>query len=253
MKAIIIDDEVRGCQTLQNMIQRVAPDIEVSGMAHNGKDGLELISFSEPDLLFLDIQMPDMTGFDLLQKAGDIRSDIIFTTAYDEFALKAFRFAAVDYLLKPIDIDELQDAINRYKSRLVNLTEKSNNSIQDLLSHLKNTENSKLTLTTLDGLLFVDIEDILYLQSNSNYTVFHTGSKGKITVSKTMGEFEPFLEGQNFFRIHHSHLVNMARIEKYIKGDGGFVILADGSELEVSRRRKDDFIRKLEALNWRLK
>ena len=252
MKAIIIDDEVRGCNTLQKMLQHVAPGIQISGMAHNGTDGLALIASAQPDLVFLDIEMPDMTGFDVLQRTGPINFEVIFTTAYNEFALKAFRFAAVDYLLKPIDIDELQQAVEKCKKTTASVTEKSKPQIENLLQQIRNIDSRKLALPSAEGMLFVDVNDILYLQSSSNYTTFFTATKGKILVSKSMGDFEEMLIANNFFRIHNSSLINLSKIEKFIKGDGGTVIMSNKMELEVSRRKKDEFIKKLENLGWRL-
>jgi two-component system LytT family response regulator len=251
MKAIIIDDEVRGCLTLQKMLQHVAPGIELAGMAHNGADGLALIASARPDLVFLDIQMPDMTGFDVLQQVGNIHFQVIFTTAYDEFALKAFRFAAVDYLLKPIDIDELQQAVEKCKNA-GSPAQKEPAPLERLLQQVRNLEARKLALPSSEGMLFVDVSDIIYLQSSSNYTTFFTATKGKILVSKSMGDFEEMLTANNFFRIHNSNLINLLKIEKFIKGEGGTVIMSNKMELEVSRRRKEEFIRKLESLGWRL-
>ena len=252
MKAIIIDDEVRGCNTLQKMLQHVAPSIQICGMAHNGTDGLALITSAQPDLVFLDIEMPDMTGFDVLQRTGPIDFDVIFTTAYNEFALKAFRFAAVDYLLKPIDIDELQQAVDKCKKRTTVSPQKPEPQIENLLQQIRNIDSRKLALPSSEGMVFVDVNDILYLQASSNYTTFFTASKGKILVSKSMGDFEEMLAAHNFFRIHNSSLINLSKIEKFIRGDGGTVIMSNKMELEVSRRKKDEFIKKLENLGWRL-
>jgi two-component system LytT family response regulator len=251
MKAIIIDDEVRGCNTLQKMLHHVAPAIQVCGMAHNGEDGLALIDAARPDLVFLDIEMPDMTGFDVLQRTGVVNFDVIFTTAYSEFALKAFRFAAVDYLLKPIDIDELQQAVEKCRKTTA-VAQKNEPQIDTLLQQIRNNDTRKLVLPSAEGMVFVDVDDIIYLQASSNYTTFFTASKGKILVSKSMGDFEEILTANNFFRIHNSNLINLAKIEKFIKGDGGTVIMSNKMELEVSRRKKEEFIKKLETLGWRL-
>lgn len=253
MKAIIVDDEIRGAQSLQKILQHIAPDIEVTALAHSGAEGIEAIRLHNPSLVFLDIQMPDMTGFDMLQKVAKINFSVVFTTAYDEFALKAFRFAAVDYLLKPIDIDDLSVAIEKVKLlHADNATEKKSEPLGKLFSQLHKPGDKKLALPTSDGLLFVPVEEVISLEAASNYTFFFTEKNGKIVVSKTLGDFEDILESNDFFRVHNSHLINLHKIEKYVKGDGGYVIMKTGANIEVSRRRKDEFMKRLELMDWKI-
>lgn len=244
-KTLIIDDEVRGCLSLQKMLQHTSTDIEVSGLAHSGTEGLEKIEELKPDLVFLDIQMPDMTGFGMLEKLENINFDIIFTTAYDQYAIKAFRYSAVDYLLKPIDMDELKEALNKFRSRKDGTQPPQHQQLNTLFQQVT---LKKITLPTQEGLLFVNIDDIIRLQSTSNYTTFYLGNKKSIVVSKTLGEFESILEPHHFYRTHNSHIINLGHIEKYIKGEGGTVIMTDKTEIEVSRRKKDDFLKKLEEV-----
>ncbi|MEP6675531.1 MAG: LytTR family DNA-binding domain-containing protein [Ferruginibacter sp.] len=253
MKAIIVDDEMRGAQSLQKILHHIAPDIEVLALAHNGAEGIEAIKLHKPSLVFLDIQMPDMTGFDMLQKLDKVNFSVVFTTAYDEFALKAFRFAAVDYLLKPIDIDDLSAAIQKVKQfQAETASENKSEPLGKLFSQLQKPGDKKLALPTSDGLLFVPVEEVISLEAASNYTFFFTEKNGKIVVSKTLGDFEEILEANDFFRVHNSHLINLHKIEKYVKGDGGYVIMKTGSNIEVSRRRKDDFMKRLEKMDWKI-
>jgi two-component system, LytTR family, response regulator len=253
MKAIIIDDEMRGAQSLQKILQHIAPDIEVAALAHNGAEGIEAVKLHDPSLVFLDIQMPDMTGFDMLQKLDKINFSVVFTTAYDEFALRAFRFAAVDYLLKPIDIDDLSAAVKKVKQiHSETANQNTTEPLVKLFSQLQKTGDKKLALPTNDGLLFVPLEEVLSLEAASNYTFFYTEKNGKIVVSKTLGDFEELLEANDFFRVHNSYLINLHKIEKYIKGEGGYVIMKNGSSIEVSRRKKDEFMKRLEKMDWKI-
>lgn len=246
-KAIIIDDEPRGAQSLQKMLQHSHPDIAVEVLAYSGMEGIAAINEYQPHLIFLDIHMMDMSGFDMLEKLEIVNFDIIFTTAHDEYALKAFRYAAVDYLLKPIDMDELQEALNKFRSKQnqPSITT-SYTHLETLFLQLKGKNLDRIALPTQQGLVFIKIDDIVRLQSNSNYTIFYIHNRKPIIVSKTMGEFEELLQDYCFFRIHHSHIINLNHIDKYIKGEGGSVVMSDGNEIDVSRRKKEDFLQKFE-------
>ncbi len=253
MKAIIVDDEMRGAQSLQKILHHIAPEIEVAALAHSGAEGIEAIQKHDPSLVFLDIQMPDMTGFDMLQKLKKINFSVVFTTAYDEFALKAFRFAAIDYLLKPIDIDDLSAAIQKVKQlNSVTPVESKAEPLAKLFSQIQKSGEKKLALPTNDGLLFIPVEEVVSLEAASNYTFFFTENNGKIVVSKTLGDFEELLEANDFFRVHNSYLINLHKIEKYIKGEGGYVVMTNGSSIEVSRRRKEEFMKRLETMDWKI-
>lgn len=244
MKAILIDDEHNATEALQNMLRMVTPDVEVIGLANAAQQGLEMIQALQPDLVFLDIQMPYMTGFELLEKLGRFNFSVIFTTAYDQYALQAFKVSAVDYLLKPIDMDELEAAVEKVRERRKQ-AQPDFGALEQLFKQVKKAHAERLALPTSDGLVFIAIEDIIRLQSDSNYTTFYLTRKEKIIVSKTLGEYEPTLAAQNFCRVHHSHIINMAHIKRYFKNDGGYAEMSDGSKVEISRRKKDDFLAKL--------
>lgn len=246
MKVYLIDDEINSLEAIAEMIRIVAPDVQIIGKSYNPLDGLEQLRQNPPDLLFLDVQMPHLTGFQLLEKLGKIDFDVVFTTAYDQYAIQAFKVSATDYLLKPIDMDELERAIEKVRQRRRGLSEFS--AFEKLFQQVqsKTTEPRRLALPTLEGLIFLPFDDILYLQSDSNYTTFYTLKKERIVVSRTLKEYEEILERHHFFRVHNSYIINILQIQRYVRGDGGAVIMSNGTEIEVSRRRKDDFVRKLE-------
>jgi two-component system LytT family response regulator len=240
-KAVIIDDESKARNALKNLIEKHCSNIAVIAEADCVKAGVDIIKEYEPDIAFLDVQMPDGTGFDLLEQIGDIDFKIIFASAYDKFAIQAFRFSAIDYLLKPVEPEMLIEACSRLTgdSKISEINKK--------LEVLLNNRNSfeKIALPTLDGINFVKIKDIIRCESDNNYTNIFLNDGKKYIVSKTLKEFDEMLTPFNFFRIHKSHLINLNYLQRYNKGEGGYVIMEDGSELEVSRRRKEDFIRAL--------
>jgi two-component system, LytTR family, response regulator len=244
MRAILIDDEPNATEALGNMLRMVTPDVEVIGVANAAQKGLDLIRELNPDLVFLDIQMPYMTGFELLEKLGKFNFSVIFTTAYDQYALQAFKVSAVDYLLKPTDMDELEAAVEKARERMKQANPDFG-ALEKLFHQIKKVDAQRLALPTSDGLIFVPIDTIIRLQSDSNYTTFYLVSKEKIIVSRTLGDYEETLDKQNFCRIHHSHIINMAHLKRYYKNDGGYAEMSDGSKVEISRRKKDDFMARL--------
>ncbi len=248
IKAIIIEDEQRGALSLQKMIERFHTDIEVIEIAENGKNGIAAIKRNQPDIIFLDIQMPDMTGFDMLEQLESINFDIIFTTAHDQYALRAFKHAAVDYLLKPIDMDELSDALAKLRARKRNNQPQDYLPIESLLQQIHKKDINRITLPTTDGLLFVNISDIIRLEADSNYTTFHITSRKPIIISRSLREFETQRSSYNFFRVHHGHIVNLLHIEQFSRTDGGIVIMSDKASIEVSRRKKDDFLQAIKRI-----
>ena len=237
IRAIIVDDEPYCCDTLETMLEKYCPGIELVAACHSGEEAIEVINRHQPDLVFLDIEMPRMNGFDMLQKMGNIRFEIIFTTSFDQYALKAIRFSALDYLLKPIDKDDLQAAVQKVIQR----TQKPiTQQLQLLMQKLQQPTNpiNKIALPTLEGLQMVQVESILYCESDSNYTTFFLKGKQKIIVSRTLKEMEELLADYSFARVHNSYLVNLAEVDKYVKGEGGYLVLNDGSSINVSASRK---------------
>ncbi len=240
--AIIIDDEAKGRLALREKLSAYCPQIKLLAEAVNGQEALLLIQEHKPQLIFLDIEMPRMNGFEMLNELPEKKFHIIFTTAYDQYAIKAIKYAAFDYLLKPIDIEELQAAVSKIAAAENNQTKKQVDLLQQNMQHPKKQIN-KLAIPTLEGLLFFDINDIVHLEANSNYTTIYLSNKTKITASKTLKEFEEILPEEIFFRTHHSHLINLKYIKRYIKGDGGQIELQNGNYVDVSRRKKDDFLK----------
>jgi len=240
--AIIIDDEAKGRLALREKLSTYCPQVQVLAEASNGKDALLLIALHQPKLIFLDIEMPHMNGFEMLNALPEKNFQVIFTTAYDQYAIRAIKYAAFDYLLKPIDIEELKNAVEKITSNKNHQTKKQAELLQENMQHPKKQLN-KLAIPTLDGLLFFDIKDIIHLEANSNYTFINLLGKTKITASKTLKEFEELLPGDIFFRTHHSHVINLNYIKRYIKGDGGQIELQNGTYVDVSRRKKEEFLK----------
>ncbi len=240
--AIIIDDEAKGRLALREKLLAYCPQIKLLAEATNGQEALMLIQHHKPQLIFLDIEMPRMNGFEMLNELREKNFHIIFTTAYDQYAIKAIKYAAFDYLLKPIDIEELKTAIEKIDAKENNQTKKQVELLQQNMQHPKKQLN-KLAIPTLEGLLFFDINDIIHLEANSNYTFIYFSDKSKITASKTLKEFEDILPESIFFRTHHSHLINLNYIKRYIKGDGGQIELQNGNYVDVSRRKKEEFLK----------
>ncbi|MEI7734114.1 MAG: LytTR family DNA-binding domain-containing protein [Ferruginibacter sp.] len=242
INAIIIDDETKGRLALREKLSAYCPQIQIMDEATNGKEALILIQHHKPQLIFLDIEMPRMNGFEMLNELPDKNFHIIFTTAYDQYAIKAIKYAAFDYLLKPIDIEELKAAVAKIEIQENNQTKKQVELMQQNMQQPKK-QLSKLAIPTLDGLMFYNISDIIHLEANSNYTNIYLVNKIKITASKTLKEFEDLLPDDIFFRTHHSHLINLNYIKRYIKGDGGQIELQNGSFVDVARRKKEEFLK----------
>lgn len=243
IRTIIIEDEPVSMDMIMLMLQRHKDDIEIIDTCLNPTDGIESIAKHHPDLVFLDIQMPKMNGFDMLKKIHMVNFEVIFTTAFDKYAMNAIKISALDYLLKPVDDEELTIAIEKCKERLKK--KKPQLQFEHLFNNLtnKNPLDKTLALSAADGISFVKMSDILRVEANGRYAKFYLLNKQTIMVSKPLGDFEEILSANQFFRIHDSSIINLNHIKKYIRGDGGTVILSDDTELDVARRRKDDFLK----------
>jgi two-component system, LytTR family, response regulator len=248
IKAIIVDDELGARESLSKMLEKNCKQVEVVAKVDSMLAAFEAITNKEPDLVFLDIEMPNGNAFDLLEKFKTINFNIIFTTAYDHYAIKAIKFSAVDYILKPIDPEELIMAVKRFEVKK-NEAATLDKQFKTLLSNVKpDNKLKKVGIPDGDGLLFINLSDIIRCDSDGNYTFFILASGKKIIASRTLGEYEQMFCDDNFFRIHRSHLINLEHVKKYIKGEGGYVVMSDGSQVEVSRRNKTDFLEKLSHL-----
>ncbi len=246
IKAIIIDDIEQARVTFKKDLEVYAPDVEVIGEANGVVEGAKLLKNIKPDILFLDIQMQDGSGFDLIDVLSEISFKIIFITASDAHAIKAFRYAAIDYLLKPVDPDELISAMNKFRENRINENEKYQLLNDSLKNHHK--PNERLALHSQDKIHIVNICDILRCESSVNYTEFHFVNDKKLLVSKTLKEFEDLLTDSGFFRVHQSHLVNTKFIKEYVKIEGGHLIMNNGNMIPVSTRKRPEVMKMLEKL-----
>jgi two-component system LytT family response regulator len=240
---IIVDDEPYCCEMLSLLLEKHCPEVNVVGTCATGMQAIDEIQKRKPKLVFLDIEMPDMSGFDVLQKLPEINFQIIFATSYDQYAIKAIKFSALDYLLKPIDEEELKEAVKR---TIQNLLPSLSQQLEILLQKIRPTlVNSKIALPTTEGLQMVPMDTIISCSSDSNYTIFSLKGKQKIVVSRTLKEIEELLDEYSFIRVHHSYLVNLDEVKKYIRGEGGYLLMSDGSSIDVSRSKKEFLLKKL--------
>jgi two-component system LytT family response regulator len=240
-RVMIVDDEEGARESLSNLLEQYVPDVRIVAKAENIMSAFEKIKKYTPDVVFLDIQMPFGSGFDLLERIGSaLKFDIVFVTAFDQYALKAIKYSALDYLLKPVDIDELKNCIKKHRENKMNTSPEG---VQNLIENLNaEGKEKKLAIPDTNGISFVALRDILRLDSDGNYTIFYLTDGRKLMASKTLGEYEHLLESEEFYRIHRSHMVNLRHVKKFIKGENAGVLLSDGSTVEVARRKKADFL-----------
>lgn len=240
MKSVIVDDEYKSRESMRILLEEFCDSVEVCALCQNVDEGIEAIRKFKPEVVFLDIQMQRETGFDLLTKIQNVNFEVIFTTAHSEYAIKAFKFSAIDYLLKPIDLEELKFGISKVNKKFHdNISLRLEHLVQNLRS---TSENYKLALPTSDGLFFVKVSDILYCEASSNYTEIVTGDGKKHIVSRTLKEYDEMLADHNFYRIHNSYLINLNAIKKYVRGEGGYVVMNNNRSLDVSKRKKEGFL-----------
>ncbi len=251
VRTIIIDDEKNALEVMEHQLKRCCPSIEILASCSDPDKGIQAIKRYKPDLIFLDIEMPHKNGFDVLNETKGLGYDVIFTTAYNQFAIKAFKFSALDYLLKPIDVNELKDAVEKVQSKLKN--ENFQEKVQKLFDNYfieKSivSDNGKIALPIGSGFEFISTQEIIRCESISNYSQIFLIHNKRITLSRTLKEVEEILTGLNFCIVHQSHLININHISKYFRGEGGYVIMSDGSNIPISRNKKDNFITKFRKL-----
>lgn len=243
--ATIVDDERYCCESLATLLERYCPAVKVLDICYSASTALNSIQQHPPDILFLDIEMPHMNGFELLEKLPEINFQLIFTTSFDQYAIKAIQFSALDYLLKPIDREELQRAVQKIVQRRQHPLPQQIEILLQKMSHPTIPIN-KIAIPTMEGLQMIFVESVISCTSDSNYTVLHLKNKQKITASRTLKEIEEMLEDYSFARVHHSYVVNLNEVEKYVKGDGGYLLMSNGTTVDVSRSRKDMLLNKLQ-------
>ena|SRR6218665_1151514 len=245
-KALIIDDEQRTRELIAKMIESFDLGIEAIPRGENVKSGLEAIASIQPDLVFLDIQMPDGTGFDLLKAVPEKNFEVIFITAHEEFAIKAIKFSALDYILKPVDPEELRAAVERALQAMND--EVSEPQFEALQNNIQPNQKRRLVLKTQESVHVVDLDQIIRCEADRNYTSFFLKEGRKILVSRTLKDYETLLTGHNFLRVQQSHLINLNYVDRYDKGNGGAVVMKDGSEVPLSPAKRDIFFQILENL-----
>ena len=244
ISAIIIDDEAHCCKTLGMLLDEYCPDVQVIEQCGDADSGLTAIQRHKPQLVFLDIEMPNMNGFEMLEKLPAINFEIIFTTSYDQYAIKAIRFSALDYLLKPVEREELQRSVQKVSQRLQSpLPQQLEILLQRI--HQPGSPVQRIALPTMEGLQMVAVNSIISCASDSNYTVFFLKNKQKLIVSRPLKEIEEMLDEYSFIRVHNSYLVSLNEIDKYVKGEGGYLVMTDGSTIDVSRSKKETLLNKL--------
>jgi two-component system, LytTR family, response regulator len=244
--AIIVDDEVNNIAFLKSLLQENCPAIKIIETTNRADIGLQMISVLEPQLVFMDIDMPGMTGFELLKKLEPLKFEVIFVTAYNQYALEAFDFNAIGYVTKPIATEKLITAVEKASKKIAD--QKYTEQIFSLLENVQSKKTGdKVALPTLQGLQFIAVNQIMYCESSGNYTNFFLVNNSKIMVSKQLGVCEKLLPADTFVRIHDKHLINISAIKEYIKGNGGEVVLENGTKLTVSARRKNELLSRFEV------
>jgi two-component system LytT family response regulator len=244
INALLIDDEPNCCEVLALLLEKHCPEVRVVKSCFSAEDALESLSKYKVELVFLDVIMPRTNGFQFLQQLNTVDFELIFTTSYDQYALQAIRCSALDYLLKPVDREELKAAVGKaIRRRQAPVPQQLDLLVQKLTQP---SNNKSIALPTLEGLQLVPLDSIISCSSSSNYTILRIKHLPKLTISKTLKEIEGLLEEHQFLRVHHSHVVNLNEIRKYLRGEGGQLIMSDGSAVDVSRSRKEILLNKLQ-------
>jgi two-component system, LytTR family, response regulator len=241
LRVVIIDDEPDAVKFIQGIIAEYCPNLEVAGIANSARDGVSVISQTQPDLVFLDVQMPHGSGFDLLSSFPQKTFDVIFITAYNHYAIQAIKFSAVDYILKPVNIGELIEAVNKVEQKRAS-REYRNLNYSNLLENLKAPLPSKLAIPTTDGIEYLNTSEIIRIEADRSYSWFFLTDKKKYLVSRNLKEYQELLQDLNFFRPHNSHLINMIFVKKFIRHEGGYIEMTDGSNVPISRGKRDLFL-----------
>jgi two-component system LytT family response regulator len=242
LKVILVDDELSSLQNLQQKLVEFCPDVQIAAMTQKPEEAIQLIQQHKPDIIFLDIEMPRMNGFRMLDELGEFDFEIIFTTAYNHYAVDAIRISAFDYLVKPVAIDDLQRALSRLAVHRLGKTIDKLDILKSSLSSGR-TQEEKMAIPTSAGLEFIPIKTIMNIESSSNYCkIFFTDGKS-LLVTRLLKDFEDMLVPYNFYRVHNCHLINLLHIRKYIRGEGGQVIMENGTVIDVARRKKGEFLK----------
>ncbi len=239
LRAVLVEDEPSGLDNLRFKLQNNCPEVEIVAECLNGADAIKAIKRHLPDILFLDILLGDMTGFDVLKAIRHPSFEVIFTTSYDQYAIEAIKNSAVDYLLKPVEVEGLLDAVAKVRSKL----------LQQPATSAPTVSANRIGFPISTGQQFIEIEDVIYAKAEDNVAVLHVAGRKPVKLTKSLGWVEAKLEDYGFCRIHHSYLINLNHLTEYIRNEGGFVIMSDKKAISISRRRKEEFLQKLESWN----
>lgn len=236
---VLVDDEIHCTESLELMLRERHPDLKIDGKFNDAEAALDYLRRTPTDLVFLDIEMPGMGGFELLGNLEHLQFDVIFVTAYDQYAVKAFNYSAISYLLKPVDEDELASAIHRWKEKNQKVLSMAQLTMMNEMLKSNFRLKSRVALPTLDGLEFIEIEDITRCESESNYTRIYCNESTRYLICRTLKEVEQVLAENGFIRVHHSHLINPKYIRKFVRNDGGYLLMDDGASVPISRGKKN--------------
>jgi two-component system LytT family response regulator len=245
IRAIIIDDEPGNCENLEKLLEKYCPQVEILASINNIDPAVEVIMSRKPDLVFLDIELAEGTGFDMLEMLPSKNFEVIFVTAFDRYALKAIKICALDYILKPVNIAELVKAVSRFEERQ---SEKSENKRMQLLLENLSTSSKRIVLPLSNKMEFVEVDQILRCQGEGNYSHVYLKSGEKYMVCKALKEFDELLSDHNFLRVHQSHLINLNEIKSYVKTDGGYIKMKDGASVSISRQRREMVMERLKGI-----
>lgn len=245
MKALIVEDEFHSRETLKGFLREYCPEVELLEEAAQVEDAVFKISSLRPELVFMDIELQTGTGFDVLQRVSHLDFHLIFTTAFEHYAIKAIKFSSIDYLLKPIDREELQAAVQ--KALQLRVMEDRQRLLENLLSNLKNpgSENHKISLSTAEGVEFIPTKEILFCEANGAYTQFNLSDGRKLLVSKNLKEYENILQNLPFMRVHNSFLINLEEVKKYVRSEGGYIVMNNDKQVSISPSKKEEFLRRM--------
>jgi two-component system LytT family response regulator len=247
LTTVIVDDQEICTEMLLDMLESGFPDVNVVAVLDSGAEGIKAIRKHKPDLVILDVEMPGMSGFDMLNKIDDLSFEIIFVTAHDRYSIEALRLSALDYLVKPVHKQDLRAAVDRAGHRRNHNLSKQIHTLMEFLKEKKHPVK-QVALPSGDGLVFVNVSEIVHCDSDSNYTSLHLLTGKSMLISKTLKDVEGLLPEEDFFRIHHSHLINLSHIKKYVRGNAGYVIMSTGQNITVARNKKEDFLRQFAHL-----
>jgi two-component system LytT family response regulator len=243
MKAVIVEDEIHSRETLRNLIEEFCPDVNVAGVAGSVKEAVELIRSVKPNVVFLDIELQIGTGFDVLAQLTELSFDVVFTTAYEHYAIRAIKFSSLDYLLKPIDLEELQHALQKARTHQNEFVLKQQYEI--LLANMAGKGMKRICLATADRLEFVNVSEIILCEANGSYTNVHLKGNRKIMVSKNLKEYETLLADENFMRVHNSFLINLNEVKQFVKSEGGYILMNNDQQVSVSPKKRDEFFARM--------